>query len=431
MITSSLGLTPRRLPIRGQALIPESLGSPVVVPEQQYFAPGVWYQSTISPNPVTNQGECLVDGVHLDGGVADGGLVRCISARPEPGEHTVTIHYLGSNLHGETTSPLTTFVVDPSTATTVTVSDETPPSNVPVIVTATVAFHGDVSYPGGILTITDETSAEVVASGEVGPADPSVVVATTFSAGTHHLVAAYGGIPNTEDASAGSADLAAVAPDLIAPTSSAPANSSPLGSIVSGKAPVRLSWTGTDVGSGVDHYLLRQQTDGGSWSAPWTVATTFLTRMLAPGHAYRFGVQAVDQAGNTGTWAYGGTFKLTPVSQSSSAVRYHGTWANSTLTTWWGGSAKVSSTAGSTASYTFTGRSIAWVGLKGATRGKARVYVDGVLKATVDLYSATTLRQQIVWAANYSTSATRTVTIKVLGTAGRPRVDVDGFLVGS
>jgi hypothetical protein len=54
-----------------------------------------------------------------------------------------------------------------------------------------------------------------------------------------------------------------------------------------------------------------------------------------------------------------------------------------------------------------------------------------VLKATVDLYSATTLRQRIVWSANYSTSATRTVTIKVLGTSGRPRVDVDGFIVGS
>jgi hypothetical protein len=66
-----------------------------------------------------------------------------------------------------------------------------------------------------------------------------------------------------------------------------------------------------------------------------------------------------------------------------------------------------------------------------SNRGKAQVYVNGVLKATIDLYSATTLKQRIVWSANYSTSATRTVTIKVLGTSGRPRVDVDGFIVGS
>jgi hypothetical protein len=79
--------------------------------------------------------------------------------------------------------------------------------------------------------------------------------------------------------------------------------------------------------------------------------------------------------------------------------------------------------------YTFTGRSVAWVGLKAPTRGKAQVYVNGVFKATIDLHSATPLKQRIVWSVNYTTSATRTITIKVLGTPGRPRVDIDGFLV--
>jgi hypothetical protein len=37
----------------------------------------------------------------------------------------------------------------------------------------------------------------------------------------------------------------------------------------------------------------------------------------------------------------------------------------------------------------------------------------------------------LIWSANYTTSATRTITIKVLGTSGRPRVDVDGFIVGT
>jgi hypothetical protein len=122
-------------------------------------------------------------------------------------------------------------------------------------------------------------------------------------------------------------------------------------------------------------------------------------------------------------------FRVTGISLSSSAVHYHGTWATSTSTTWWGGTARSSSTKGSTATFTFTGKSIAWVGLKAANRGNANVYVNGMLKATVDLYSATTLRQRIVWSANYSTSATRTVTIKVLGTSGRPRMDIDGFIV--
>jgi hypothetical protein len=41
------------------------------------------------------------------------------------------------------------------------------------------------------------------------------------------------------------------------------------------------------------------------------------------------------------------------------------------------------------------------------------------------------LKQRVVWSASYLSLARRTVVIKVLGTSGRPRIDVDGFLVGA
>jgi hypothetical protein len=217
--------------------------------------------------------------------------------------------------------------------------------------------------------------------------------------------------------------------DSVAPTASVPGSTFVAGGLVSGRAPVRIAWTGADERSGIARYDVALSTDGGAWTSPTTAISASLTPSLAPGHTYRFRVRAVDRAGNVGAWAYGSTFRVTGISQASSAVHYRGSWTTSTATTWWGGTARSSSTKGSTVSYTFTGKSIAWVGLKAATRGKANVYVNGVLKATVDLYSPTTLRQRIVWSANYSTSATRTVTIKILGTSGRPRVDVDGFVV--
>jgi hypothetical protein len=196
--------------------------------------------------------------------------------------------------------------------------------------------------------------------------------------------------------------------------------------------PLRLAWSASDGQSGVARFELSQSTDGGPWATVSTTLTaTAVYRQVPSGHTYRFRVRGIDHAGNIGSWAYGLTTKVTGVSQASASVRYSGTWANSTSTTWWGGTAKASSRAGSIASYTFTGKSIAWVGLKGIGRGKANVYINGVLKATVDLYSATTLKQRVVWSANYAASATRTITIKVLGTSGRPRVDVDGFIVGS
>ena len=219
--------------------------------------------------------------------------------------------------------------------------------------------------------------------------------------------------------------------DTTAPTATAPASAITAGPLLSGRGSVRLTWSGADDRSGVARYDVAQRRDGGAWSTASTTTPAFVNVALAAGHTYQFRIRAVDGAGNVGAWMTGTAFKLSAVSQASRAVHYHGTWATSTSTTWWGGTARASSTKGSTATYTFTGKSIAWVGLKAATRGKAQVYVNGVLKATVDLYSATTLRQRVVWSANYATSANRTVTIKVLGTAGRPRIDIDGFLVRS
>ena len=80
---------------------------------------------------------------------------------------------------------------------------------------------------------------------------------------------------------------------------------------------------------------------------------------------------------------------------------------------------------------TFTGRSIAWVARKGPTYGKATVYVNGVKVATIDLYASSYQNQRVVWAANWSTTASRTITILVSGTTGRPRVDLDALVTGT
>ncbi len=152
---------------------------------------------------------------------------------------------------------------------------------------------------------------------------------------------------------------------------------------------------------------------------------------MSSGFTYKFRVRATDGSTNVGAFKEGASFKVTGISQAYSAVHYTGTWANSTSTAWWGGTAKSSSTKNSTASYTFTGKSIAWVALKSYNRGKANIYINGVLKATVDLYAPATLTKRVVWSATYSTSASRTLMIKVMATSGRPRVDVDGFLVGT
>jgi hypothetical protein len=223
------------------------------------------------------------------------------------------------------------------------------------------------------------------------------------------------------------------APDTTPPTVAPPTRSLLAGSaLASGRAATRIAWSGSDAGSGIDHYALERSTDGGGYRVvSASLISTFVTQALTPGHTYRFRIRAVDHAANASPWVYGSIFRMSAVSQSSSAVHYTGRWSSSTSSTWWGGTARWSSTKYSTVAYRFTGRSIAWIALKAATRGRASIYVNGVYKATVDLYSATTKAKFVVWSANYSTSAARTITIKVLATGHRPRVDIDGFIVGT
>ena len=214
------------------------------------------------------------------------------------------------------------------------------------------------------------------------------------------------------------------------PTATAPETRSILGQGTGGAvAPVQVSWTGSDGESGVDHYLLSVSTDGAAWTSLGTSSAASRTTALRTGHSYRFRIRPVDRAGNLGAIRVGPQVTLTAVQDGSPRILLRGSWTRSVSSAWWGGTSRSSSKAGATATLTFTGRSISWVGSKGPTRGFARVYVNGVLKAVVNLYAASATNRMVVWRANFASSATRTITIKVVGTPGHGRVDVDGFVI--
>jgi hypothetical protein len=252
--------------------------------------------------------------------------------------------------------------------------------------------------------------------------------------GTYTLEARYLGDSDVFEPSSASGDVTvSESLDTTPPIATAPAHRLVSGSAIgAGRTTVRLGWTGSDATSGIARYELAQSTDGFGWVTVSTSLTaTHLDRALAPGHTYRFRLRAVDNAGNVGAWVAGPTFRISHYGESSSKVVYLGRWLTATSSVYWGGQAKASSQAGAKSTLTFTGRSVEVVSRKGPTRGKAQIYVNGVLKATVDLYSSTYQNQRVVWAANWASSATRTVTLRVVGTSGRPRVDLDAFVVGS
>jgi WD40 repeat protein len=94
-----------------------------------------------------------------------------------------------------------------------------------------------------------------------------------------------------------------------------------------------------------------------------------------------------------------------------------------------GGAVRWAKTAGASATLRFTGFAVAWRGPMGPTRGKAKIYVNGTYRKTVDLHSSTFVASRVLYSATFSTNATRTLKIVVLGTSGRPVVAIDSFTI--
>jgi hypothetical protein len=102
--------------------------------------------------------------------------------------------------------------------------------------------------------------------------------------------------------------------------------------------------------------------------------------------------------------------------QNSPALTYTGTWLPNTSAVMSGGSAVLATNAGSRATISFKGTGISWIAYRDEWSGIARVYVDGILTATVDTYLSPFQAQADAYAVNGLVSGTHTLTIEATGT---------------
>lgn len=309
--------------------------------------------------------------------------------------------------------------------------------------TATVSGGRFVNASGSLAVVLSATDAGSAVAALHVATDPAVDASGELIGGTRQapadMVAWMVGAPDgTKDLYVQWMDTAGnwsvplhrtVVLDLVAPAATAPSVClGAAGRRLSGsRLPIQITWSGSDDRSGIARFELSHQADGDGWTPASTTTDTTAVTFLAAGHTDRFRIRAVDAAGNASAWATGDTFRLAAVQQSSSKVSWHGAWSTSDDDRFWRGSTRTTRRAGATATVTFTGRTFSWVALTGPGRGKAAVYVDGIKAATVDLGAATRTYRRIAWTGRWPSHATRTVTIKALGTAGRPRIEVDGF----
>ena len=104
------------------------------------------------------------------------------------------------------------------------------------------------------------------------------------------------------------------------------------------------------------------------------------------------------------------------VEESNPSVVYTGVWLPQHRADLSGGSIVESPYPVSTASLTFVGTGIRWIGYRAVWGGIAQVYIDGAEKATVDTYAPAEQAQAVMYTATGLSGGTHTITIKVTGT---------------
>ena len=116
--------------------------------------------------------------------------------------------------------------------------------------------------------------------------------------------------------------------------------------------------------------------------------------------------------------------------ESSRYVHFSGGWGQAEFARYNGGMVRYALDSGTTAWFTFQGTSITWIGPVGPTRGKANVYLDEVLFATVDVYARHFDPRAAIFSHTFDRVGTHTITIETVGTPGRRTIALDEFRVG-
>lgn len=191
------------------------------------------------------------------------------------------------------------------------------------------------------------------------------------------------------------------------------------GTVNTAAVPVTVTWKAADDNG------LRSQAATSPTAKTLTATSTNWATTAKSATATKFGLTATDLAGNTATTSVTRTATLL---QESSA-KATGTWTKRSSSSYLGGYSSSSGTKSASLTWTFKGRSVAWIASRASTSGAVQIYVDGTLQTTVDLKSATTAYRQAMWTKTWSSAAQHTLKIVVVGTSGRPTVTTDGIAV--
>ncbi len=281
-------------------------------------------------------------------------------------------------------------------------------------VTGTAAtVHWTTATPAAVISGFDVLVDGKVAAHTSGSGTSA---ALTLAGGTHRIQVRATHVTGKTSLSATVTDIA----DTSHPTySTAPSVRTRTGTVSSTAVPVTVTW------KAADNTGLHAQSATSPTAAALAATATSWNTTAKPGTSDLFGLKATDLAGNTAT----ASVHSTPSILQETSTTRSGSWTRRANSSYLGGYSYSSGAKNASISWTFTGRSVAWIVSRAAASGQVYVYLDGTKLSTVDLKSATTSYRQAIWTHTWSSSAKHTLKIVVVGTSGRPTITTDGIAV--
>jgi len=204
-----------------------------------------------------------------------------------------------------------------------------------------------------------------------------------------------------------------------------------------------LNWTQHTDADVTKYNIYRSDTSGSNYQLLTTVSRptiTYTDKTVLTGSTYYYVISAVSSTGIESPKSNQVSVVI-PVSggntqifqETNSNIAYTGTWASGSLSSFSGGTAKSSNVTNSSSEFTFTGTGIKWVSYLSSNRGKANVYIDGILISTVDTYSALVQAQKVAFEKLDLSSGSHKIKIVVAGTRNSSStgnyITADAFVV--
>ncbi len=289
--------------------------------------------------------------------------------------------------------------------------------------TALAVLANDVEVDGQTMTITAVSTAAhgvvaITGSGTGVTYDPTQLYFGTDSF-TYTISDGNGG---SDTATV----LLTVVKDTTPPTVIGPAEQFYAQTVASKTMNAKISWSGSDSGTGIKKYEIQVSVNGGAFATTPLSTPTSINRTLTDEKSYRYRVRGHDNQGNISAWVNGPTFKPGRIQNNSTSVVYAGPWATVSTTSALGGSHRYASSLSARASVTRTTRDFALVMTKTSTSGMAEVRIDGVLAATINLHSTSTVYRQLVYSKHFGSLGSHTIEVRPIGGT---RIYLDAFLV--